>query len=107
MARVISSVIRSSDPTSRSDADHLDGHALVKLHRPTSVPAMSYMTRAPLVRYSRLPLRILAAHSQNFLSGDSVRLSVMSPYFVVPGRLRVRVSPLGPASVFSTISTSK
>ena len=40
------------------------------------------------------------------MSGESVRFSVISEYFVVPGRLRVSVSPLEPVSVFSTTSIS-
>ena len=93
-------------PTSRSEADHFDGHTFSNVHRPVSAPLMSWSTIAPLVRKSFFPSRIDFAQVQNFLSAVSVRLRLSSEYFVVPGRFRVTVSPFEPVSVFSTISVS-
>jgi len=47
---VTSSIIRSSDPTSRSDADHFDGQTLLNVHRLSSLPDVSEMTSDPFVR---------------------------------------------------------
>src|SRR5918994_4145792 len=49
-ASVISSVMRSSLPTSRSDADHFEGQTLLKVQRLSSLPDMSEITSEPLVR---------------------------------------------------------
>ena len=67
---------------------------------------MSVTVMEPFVRKSGLPSMIFFAHSQNFLSEVMFRLSVISPYFVLPGRFAVMVLPNTLVATTSVTSTS-